>query len=445
MAPLVSVKVDADGWATVRWTVAVEAGVTDVPIAMPLDSVESFLNSLVVWEHGNDPVPAVGVLPEPSPGVLLQLRSESGGDFGFQWRVRTAGWSGQLRWHCRGGRVGWQAWVRLPAIPGLPGGPASWAVEDPSGWVFTGAEAWELTSAGGTLVALDSGSLVVEPVLRWLASTGGGRLVWSVVVERSNLVPDWASGWEPSVVSEGHWTLSELDVPEGWIAFVAPPPAGVQMQCRRDEHSEGRSRVVRSGGDIEVSHTQVRRSTFHLSNQTADRVFAVVPSQAQAGWHRIAPEETDVLPAPFTGFLVDADPGCGAELVVVETGLTVRRVSLLETSPDDLADVFSGVELSESVRSVVEVALARRRRIDELEQRLALRQPQLEVSEDEYRRLMERASTFDPDSAAAKKALSECRQVCQDLDAARAEVGEWRLSADRARNELRAWLESKEA
>jgi len=130
---------------------------------------------------------------------------------------------------------------------------------------------------------------------------------------------------------------------------------------------------------------------------------------------------------------------------VVETGSTVRRVSLVETSPDDLSAAFSGVSLPESVRSVVDVALARRRRVDELEQRCALREPQLEASEEEYRRLMERASTFDPDSAAAKKALAECRQVRHDLDTARAEVGEWRRSAEQARGELRVWLEAKEA
>lgn len=445
MAPLVSVSVGADGWATVRWSVSVGPGETDVPITMPSDAMEVFLNSLVVTEHGDDPVPAVGVLPEPSPGVLLQLRSESGGNFGLQWRVRTAGWSGDLRWHCHGDRVGWQAWVRLPAFPGLPGGPASWSVVDCAGREYSGRDAWELTSGGGTVVPLGGASLPVQPILRWVPSGDRGGLVRTVAVERSGLVPDWVSGWQASVVSGGEWVLSRTDVPEGWIVFDAQAPAGVEMHCQRDECSEGKSRVVRTGVDIEILHTRVRRSTFHLSNQTPDRVSVVVPSGGQAGWHRIAPEETDSVPDPFTGFLMDADPGSGTELVVVETGSTMRRVSLVETSPEDLSAAFSGVSLPESVRSVVDVALARRRRVDELEQRCALREPQLEASEEEYRRLMERASTFDPDSAAAKKALAECRQVRHDLDTARAEVGEWRRSAEQARGELRVWLEAKEA
>ncbi len=445
MEPCVSVCVDADGWATVGWTIAVGAGDTDVPITMPSDAVEVFLNSLVVTEHGDDPVPAVGVMPEPAPGVVLQLRSISGGVFGLRWRVRTAGWAGELRWHCGGDRVGWQAWVRLPALPGLPGGPASWSVLDRAGRAYSGGDAWELTSGGGTVVPLGGASLPVQPVLRWVPSGDRGGLVRTVAVERSELVPDWAAGWETSVASGGEWVLSQTDVPDGWTAFDAPAPEGVEMHCRREERSEGRSRVVRMGVDIEIVHTLVRRSTFRLANQSPGIASVVVGSTVQPGWHRIAPEETDAVPSPFTGFLIESVPGTESELVVVETGATVRRVSLVETPPDDLADALSGVDLPESLRTVVDVALARRRRVDELEQRLRLREPQLATSEEEYRRLTERASTFDPDSAASKKALAECRQVRQELDSAFAEIGEWRSSAEQARSELRAWLESREA
>ena len=439
----VSVRVEADGWATVRWRIEVGPGDTDVPVAMPSDAVESFLGSWVVLEHGDDPMPAVGLMAEPAPGIVLQVRSVSGGVFVLEWRLPTAGWRGGLRWHGAGDRMGWQAWVRLPAFPGLPGGPASWSVVDAVGRVVAGEQAWELTSPAGTVVSCGGGVVDAISVLRWRADPDGGHLVRSVAARRSELIPDWASGWD--IDCAAGCRISEDVVAGDWVVLDSAAPDGVRVVCAVDERPEGPCVVVRTGIELESREAVLRRSSFRLCNGSRGTVSVLVADALESSWHRIAPEEPNLSGEPFSGFVLVADAGSEAELVVVETGSRVRRTGLMKTSPDSLAQWLDAVALDEDLRRVVDVVLARRRRIDEWEQRVALRTPDLQALEDVVSRLSEKASLLDPDSAAAKQVAAELRQGRESAQGLRAQLTDWATSAERARQELRNWLETQEA
>ena len=443
--PVADVMVGADGWTTVRWRLDIGEGETDVPIAMPPDAVRTFVETLLVHGVGSDPLPAMGIAGEPVTGIVLQVRAEAPRSLDLEWRVVTGPWQGMVRWGLSGESLISQIWVHVPAIPGLPGGPVRWSVEDVAGQRFRGPDAWELTSSAGTWVPLKSLTFGSDRHLVVHSDNEGSHLKWVARVPADELPKDGTEDWPMSAGGGLAAATLRRDDTVGGLEIAWQGPRDVRVERTVEETSGRGTRVARTGVTLEVVLPLLRRNRYRLVNGTSTTITAVVPDETQQGWHRIAPEDVDVATEGLAGWELTADPGDAAELVTVETGAREQRISLLDCPVETLVPIRDEPTIGEALKRTLEVVLARRRRIAEWDQRIDRRRPEILAAEDEIRRMAERSSTFDPDSAAAKSASEELARSREALRASQREIAEWMTSVTAARQELRSWLESKEA